>query len=45
MMIVTGKTRTRRQMMAIGDDNGILFIMEIPKSLSKPLKNEVQICF
>jgi WD40 repeat protein len=37
------KTFTRSQYVAIGDDDGTLHVLEVPRNLAKPSKNEV--CF
>ena len=38
-----GKSLSGHQFLAAGDDEGTLHILEIPKNLIKPMRNEVSI--
>lgn len=39
------RSRNRHQMLAVGDDCGTLYVMEVPRSLSKPIKNEASLMY
>jgi hypothetical protein len=40
-MKIGGKSKLALQYLSVGDDNGTVFVLQIPKRLLKPLKNEV----